>query len=294
MILHGNGLWRDDFLDQFAVQKPRNTWTRDEAENAPRILVAILAKQAELFLPLYLECLDRQTYPKRRMCIYIRTNNNTDATERLLREWAAKVQDLYERIEIDSSDVPEAVENYGNHEWNSQRFRVLGLIRNASLQKTLELNCDYYFVSDVDNFIIPSTLQELASLRLPIVAPLMRFHLPRLLTTNFWSEVNEYGYYKKTPTYDTILSRAIMGIFEVPLVHCTYLVRSDVIKHLTYTNPSKEIHEFMIFSESARNAGIPQYVDNRQVYGYILEIDPKISEDNSVISKFFDLLKNSW
>ena len=52
------------------------------------------------------------------------------------------------------------------------------------------------------------------------------------------------------------------------MVHCTYLVRADVIPELTYEDASGR-HEYVVFSDSARKAGIPQYFDNRQVYGYI-------------------------
>ena len=54
----------------------------------------------------------------------------------------------------------------------------------------------------------------------------------------------------------------------MPVVHCTYLVRADVIPELTYEDESDR-HEYVVFSDSARKAGIPQYLDNRQVYGYI-------------------------
>ena len=52
------------------------------------------------------------------------------------------------------------------------------------------------------------------------------------------------------------------------MVHCTYLVRADVIPELTYEDASGR-HEYVVFSDSARKASIPQYLDNRQVYGYI-------------------------
>ena len=52
------------------------------------------------------------------------------------------------------------------------------------------------------------------------------------------------------------------------MVHCTYLVRADVIPELTYEDESQR-HEYVVFSDSARKAGIPQYFDNRQIYGYI-------------------------
>ena len=65
-----------------------------------------------------------------------------------------------------------------------------------------------------------------------------------------------------------ILERHVRGVVEVPVVHCTYLVRADVIPELTYEDDSGR-HEYVVFSDSARKAGIPQYLDNRQVYGYI-------------------------
>jgi hypothetical protein len=51
-------------------------------------------------------------------------------------------------------------------------------------------------------------------------------------------------------------------------VHCTYLIRSDLISELTYSDESGR-HEYVIFAESARKRGVPMYLDNRQVYGYI-------------------------
>jgi hypothetical protein len=54
----------------------------------------------------------------------------------------------------------------------------------------------------------------------------------------------------------------------MPVVNCTYLVRADVISWLKYRDATTR-HEYVIFSESARNAGVPQFFDNRQVYGYL-------------------------
>ena len=54
----------------------------------------------------------------------------------------------------------------------------------------------------------------------------------------------------------------------MPVVHTTYLVRADVLAELTYGDDS-ERYEYVIFSDVARKRGIPQYFDNRQVYGYI-------------------------
>ena len=60
----------------------------------------------------------------------------------------------------------------------------------------------------------------------------------------------------------------------MPVVHCTYLIRAACLPALSYIDASAR-HEYVIFSESARKAGVPQYLDNRQVYGYLsLTEDP--------------------
>ena len=75
-----------------------------------------------------------------------------------------------------------------------------------------------------------------------------------------------------------VLNRWIRGVQEMPVVHNTYLIRADVLCHLTYNDETPR-HNYVVFSESARKAGVPQYLDNRQIYGYI-----KLNEepDNSI------------
>ncbi|TPJ35329.1 glycosyltransferase family 25 protein [Mesorhizobium sp. B2-6-5] len=241
---------------------------RSRIKGTPRVLIAILAKQKELALPLYLECIEALDYPKASIVLYIRTNNNTDRTEHILREWVERVRHLYAAIEIDASDVSDRVEQFGEHEWNETRFRVLGRIRNISLRKTLQHGCDFYFVVDVDNFVRPATLRELVALDLPIVAPLLRSISSGQYYSNYHAEVDANGYYMQCDQYGWVLNRHVRGIIEMPLVHCTYLIRADVLIELTYEDATSR-YEYVIFADSARKAGVVQYMDNRQVYGYI-------------------------
>ena len=241
---------------------------RSRVIGPPRVLVAILAQQKEPALPLYLECIEALDYPKSSIVLYIHTNNNTDRTEPILRDWVARVGHLYAAVDFDASDVADRVEQFREHEWNATRFKVLGQIRNASLRRALDLGCDFYFVADVDNFIRPATLRELVALDLPMVAPLLRSIIPERFYSNYHAEIDAAGYYKNCDQYYWILNRHVRGIVEVPVVNCTYLVRADAIPELTYEEESDR-HEYVIFSDSARRAGIPQYLDNRQVYGYI-------------------------
>ena len=249
------------------VQVPTNIEGGTEAPY-PKVLLAILAKQKESVLPLYLMCIDALDYPKDSIVIYVRTNNNTDRTAIILKSWLARVGHQYSHVEFDNSNVAEPVDRFGTHEWNAIRFGVLAKIRHESMRFALQCGCDFYFVVDVDNFLKPHTLRDLIKANVPIVAPLLRHQDPRRLYSNYHEKVNPRGYFLDSDEYNWILFQRVRGLCQVPVVHCTYLVRRDVIPLLSYEDGS-ERHEYVIFSDSARQQGIPQYLDNRDVYGYL-------------------------
>lgn len=246
----------------------------------PKVLVALLLKDSENYLPLYLKCLEAQDYPKDRICIYIRTNNNKDQTVQILDEWIPKAEFLYASVHYDKSDVDHKLENYDRHEWNTARFDVLGKIRQDSLLYTLTSGCDYYFTADGDNFIKPNTLISMVQLQLPIVSPFLVRVVPpgarNTLYSNYHYRADANGYYQDDEMYHRMYQRKVIGIIEADVVHCTYCVRADVVPELTYVDGSSR-HEYVIFSDSARRAKIPQYLDNREVYGY-LTFEEKIDD----------------
>jgi hypothetical protein len=186
----------------------------------------------------------------------------------MLRQWVERVGHLYAGVEFDASDVTEPVQAFGLHEWNAMRFRVLARIRGASLQKTFDHECDFYFVADLDNFLRPCTLRELVAANLPIVAPLLRHIDPGSPYSNYHAEIDQNGYYQESAQYHWVLNRWVRGLIEMPVVHCTYLLRADILDRVSYADDTGR-HEYVVFSGSARKAGIPQYFDNRQVYGYL-------------------------
>jgi hypothetical protein len=257
----------ESFAEQHALM-PASSPRSSRLRSAPRVLIAILAKQKELLLPLYLKCMDELDYPKSSIFLYIRTNNSTDKTEILLRKWVNQVGHLYAGVEFDAEEVEARVEEFGVHEWNPTRFGVLGHIRDVSLRRTLERECDFYFSADVDNFIRPCTLHELVALDLPIVAPFLRSIGSSDFYSNYHADIDSNGYYRQCDQYFWILNRWIRGVQEVPVVNSTYLVRADKIGDLKYHDGSSR-NDYVIFSESARKAGAAQYLDNRQIYGYI-------------------------
>ena len=255
----------------------------------PRVLVSILAKQKAPVLPFFLARIAALDYPKERIVLYVRTNNNTDRTRDILRDWLAENGGRYAAVDFDDSDLPTRVEGMAVHDWNATRLRMIRAIREVTLAKVAEHRCDFLLAIDVDNFVLPSTLRELVALDLPIVAPLVREALAGARYANYHARIDAAGYHLETPRYDEILHRRITGLIELPVVHCTYLVRADVVPRLTYEDGSERF-DYVIFSDSARRAGIPQYIDNRQVYGYLTlhDDDPAVvARQLTTLAKWF-------
>ena len=261
---------------RFAQDKLRELQPRPDVDKTttpltpkplPKVLIAILAKSKAGHLPFFLECIEALDYPPESICLHIKTNNNTDATADILRAWVARVGGRYAHVEFDDREVPERVQDFADHEWNATRFSVLSRIRQHSMDQTLTLGCDFYFVVDVDNYLRPLTLRSLVDLNLSIVAPLLKcIDADRPFYSNFHQIVDDNGYYRSSDEYYSILNRTSPGLHEVALIHCTYLVRADAIPRLTYDDQSGR-YEYVIFSDSARRAAIPQILDSARSTG---------------------------
>jgi hypothetical protein len=262
-----------------------------------KVLWAILAKQAEKTLPLYLKCLLNQDYDKRNIVLYIRTNDSTDSTESILQKFIAEHGTKFSSVIYDNSSVDSRLQEFENHDWNPFRFQILGKIRNQSLKIAQENKCDFYFVCDVDNYIVSNTLSNLVSLNLEIVAPMLVNAKSQQskdsgigggdFYSNFHCEYDEIGSYVHDAQYDKLITREHRGIHRVRLVHCTYLVRIDAVPKIDYLlNPYN--YEYRNFTISAEQNGLPQYLDNRIPYGSLSLIDDP-SESEKLL-EFFERL----
>ena len=237
------------------------------ATNEPLVFVAILAKQKEKMLPAWLDSLSKWDYPKDRMILFIRSNNNTDNTEQILRDWCNENAKWYRHVVEDYRDVEAPVQDYGVHEWNPTRFKVLGDIRETSINAAWQADADFYWVVDVDNFVAPHTLRTMVSHNLPVVSPLlMCADTEQPAYSNYHLLANVRGYFLDDMRYYQVLKREITGHIICDVVHCTYLIRKDVFEHVRYMDDTDD-YEYVIFSRNLRNLGIPQYLDNTQVYG---------------------------
>lgn len=245
----------------------------------PSVMVAILARNKAFVLAPYLETILGIEYPKDRLHLWIRTNDNQDDTAAILTEWVRLHGAKYASVTFDASPLSSdtVTDKDGNpplpntHEWTQARFKLLGAIRQASLDATLEKNCDFYYVADVDNFVAGEWLREGININLPIVAPLLGC-TGNSYYANMHAAVSADGMFAEDPFYHAICDRKIKGIIDVPVVHCTYLVRADVIPELRYDDGTGR-YEYAIFSDSARKAGVQQYIDNRRFWGVLTFAD---------------------
>lgn len=237
-----------------------------------QVTIAILAKDKGHLLPLYLDLIEKQTYPASLIKLYIRTNNNRDNTAEVLEQWIEKVKDRYSEIFYDSSDIPEPVQQYSPHEWNSVRLKALQRLRQESIEWA-KARGTHYFVVDCDNFIIPETLEILLETGLPVIGPLLRnADNSTNCYANYHHITDVNGYYKSNQQYYDILFGAIKGLIEVEVIHCTYLIRKEVLKYAIYDDGSGR-YDYVNFSSGLRKAGIPQYIDNRRYYGKLTFCD---------------------
>ena len=237
----------------------------------PLVLVAILAKQKEGLLPYWLDSLSKWDYPKDRMILYVRSNNNTDNTEKILRNWVADNAKWYRHVIEDYTNLETPLENYGVHEWNVERFKALGAIRNRSVDIAFHADADFYWVVDVDNFVLPDTLSTLVNYNLPVVSPMLEYAVyedesRHSAYSNYHFLIDDNGYYLDNINYYRVLNREITGLIKVPVVHCTYLIRADAMPYTTYVDGTDD-YEYVIFSRAMRKHNIPQYLDNQRTYG---------------------------
>jgi hypothetical protein len=232
------------------------------------LVISILAKSTAHSLPLYLKFIESQTEISKDTIFYIRTNDNKDNTSDILWSWYNRNNWKW-KIYFDDSSIDESLKDINNHDWSDhKRFKILGKIRNQSVEFALSENADY-FIADADNLILPHTIKNLRDLNLPVVAPYLRHVNPISLYANYHWSIDENGYMREDPVHYDIWNMKIKGIIEVPVIHCTYLIKNEILKDISYDDNSYR-YEYVVFSDNLRKKGIPQYLDNREVYGGIL------------------------
>ncbi len=248
------------------------------------IVIAILAKDKGHCLPLYLKCLYNQNYPKKNIHLYIKTNDNTDNTVEVLDKFVEDHGEEYGSVYYDKNNISEELKNYSSHHWNTFRFKILGDIRQKSIDHAIKLGA-HYFVVDCDNYIVPDTLLKMYELKeIGVVAPMLD---SATSYSNYHYDIDSNGYLKHHDYYYKIRQRETLGIFPVKVCHCTYFIANKFLNKVSYDDNTYR-YEYVIFSDVLRKNNIDQYIDNRIFYGFL------DFNTNEIDFKLYLLSINHW
>ncbi len=215
------------------------------------VTIALLQNSKPHLLPLFLATIENQTWPKNKTYLYISVPSTDVQSCRIFEQWIGEVKYQYRGIHYVQRDSDEVYVDGNIHEkaayWAHARS-------------------SHYFELDGTAFIAPSTIELLLKPKLPIIAPLLR--TGSTLFSNYHACIDAQGYYSDCLFYHHLLGQEYKGLIEVPVVHGTYLVRWEFIPKLSFVDQTTR-HPYVIFSQSARNNAIPQYLDTRIIYGHI-------------------------
>ena len=247
------------------------------------IVVAILAKDKGYCLDFYLKCILNQTLDKKIIHLYIKTNDNKDNTQEILENFIKKHSQKYASVYYNSESISEKLKQFNEHQWNAERFKILSKIRQESINFAIEKNA-HYFIADCDNFIVNDAIEYLYNFKnLGVVGPMLKL-TKNDFYSNYHNVVNESGYFKKNDEYFQIWRKDIKGAIQVDVLHCTYFINNNLLKHITYDDNSNR-YEYAIFSDNLRKRKTPQYLINSRFFGFLFLNDQIKVSFNEFITK---------
>jgi len=258
------------------------------------LFLAILASNKAFCLPRYLKCIEDLDYPKEDIFLYVHTNNNNDNTEEILFDWVEKNEEKYGRFHFES-DLNDIKNITLSNQWTNPHLNTSIKIHDRSLYLARKANCDYYFVSECDNFVAPQTLKVLIGENKPIIAPML-LPIPNpnyWYHSNFWYAMTSNGWYEDHPEYYKIRCFEKIGTFEVPLINSTYLMNLDETPNLWYVSYYTFSIDFMFFANNCKLLGYKQYICNKEKFGYMFH-DPenKTAQKIEICLPYFQLQTN--
>ncbi|CAM4595492.1 unnamed protein product [Leuciscus chuanchicus] len=230
----------------------------------PKVVIAVLARNAEHSLSYFLGCIERLDYPKDRISIWAATDHNIDNTTAMLHEWLSGVELLYHSVQLQTMEEEKSyyVDELGPKHWPESRVTHVMKLRQAALTSARAQWADYILVyfnglrENIDPNIQKNTLYN--------------------------------GYYKRTPHYVPIRNWKRTGCHPVPMIHSTMLI--DLRRSASAALAFYPLHHYylwalddiMAFAFSARQAGVQMFLCNKEHYGYLplpLEIKQTLEEE---------------
>uniref|UniRef100_A0A8B9KVZ2 Collagen beta(1-O)galactosyltransferase 2 n=1 Tax=Astyanax mexicanus TaxID=7994 RepID=A0A8B9KVZ2_ASTMX len=215
----------------------------------PKVLIAIVARNAAHSLPYYLGCIENLQYPKERIAIWAATDHNVDNTTAMLREWLKAAQSRYHYVEWRPMEEPRSyTDEWGPKHWSPSRFNHLMKLRQAALKAARERWADYVLFADSDNLLTnPRVLDLMMAENRTLVAPMME---SRSLYSNFWCGITPQVDKHRQYTQNQIIIKAYF---------------CDVIVFVEVKIRSRPEH----MMSGSRCTDVQMYVCNKEHYGFL-------------------------
>lgn len=255
------------------IRKPES-----EITYPPTVTLVLLVRNKAHSLPNFLAFIDRLDYPRDRMSIFLRSDHNIDNSTYILKEWIENVRFFYHDVNVVLNATEGGYpEEKSTMDWPDERMGFLMTLRQEGLQYARSIWSDYVFFIDADNLLENSqVLTTLMRHRKTVIAPML-ISLGRY--SNWWGDMTENLYYLRSADYMDILNREKVGLFQVPMVHSTFLVdlrRSEsrflsyAINREAYKAKPIPFDDIIVFAYNARANGVKFWLSNEEAFGKLI------------------------
>jgi len=110
----------------------------------PRVQFTILARDKEPNMSMFFQCIENMDYDPKSIDIYAHTNNNSDRTGEMLKDWCNDNRNHFGNMHMVEEDIPELRDKPGRKseaDWYAQRF-----VKRVSSTLTLKIANTTLFV----------------------------------------------------------------------------------------------------------------------------------------------------
>ncbi|XP_058129261.1 procollagen-lysine,2-oxoglutarate 5-dioxygenase [Anopheles ziemanni] len=159
--------------------------------------------------------------------------------------------------------------------------------RTLAAKHCEQRGCDYLFVVDSEGHLDnPDVLRALLEANRNVISPVLT--RPEKIWSNFWGALSNQGFYARSNDYMDIVSRKLLGLWNVPFISIAYLVKRAIIPDVSYE--LQETDPDMAMCWHFRSKGIFMHVINVEQYGHL--VDTEYFDMTRTHPDFYQLFNN--
>ena len=245
----------------------------EETGTEPSVMIVLLVRNKEPYLPYTLTQLSRLDYPKRRLSLWVASDHNQDRSAQILLTWLEQYGAAYWAVEaaVNASSPPLRPDERGDAHVSAGRLRAVADMKQQALQSARRSGTDLVWFLDADVILHDRTvLRQLLSFRKPLVAPVLRSIEGHV---NFQTSVDGDTCFTEDSSLSEILTGQRLGCLAVPLIRASVLVdlrdpRSEGLSFVADAgSPSHQLDDAVALALSARRVRLQATVCNQQELG---------------------------